>query len=83
MLTTEATPEPVFELLPASGFYDVADSHRFATEIGWAHETGITVGCNPPYGDLFCGPQTLTRGQMSAFIARALELAAPEGANTF
>ena len=83
MLTTEATPEPVFKLLPASGFYDVADSHRFATEIGWAHETGITVGCNPPYGDLFCGPQTLTRGQMSAFIARALELAAPEGANTF
>jgi hypothetical protein len=36
---------------------------------------GITKGCNPPVNDLFCPAESVTRGQMAAFLARALDLA--------
>lgn len=32
----------------------------------------ITVGCNPPTNDQYCGPRDLTRGHIAAFIKRAL-----------
>ena len=32
---------------------------------------GITFGCNPPRNDRFCPDDSVTRGQMAAFIARA------------
>jgi len=35
---------------------------------------GITVGCNPPANDRFCPAKRVTRGEMAAFIKRALEL---------
>jgi murein DD-endopeptidase MepM/ murein hydrolase activator NlpD len=40
---------------------------------------GITVGCNPPYNDRFCPERNITRGEMSAFLARALHLSAMTG----
>jgi hypothetical protein len=35
-------------------------------------QAGITVGCNPPSNDRFCPNQEVTRGQMAAFLKRAL-----------
>ena len=37
---------------------------------------GITRGCNPPVNDLYCPSNSVTRGQMAAFINRALNLPA-------
>lgn len=33
---------------------------------------GITSGCNPPTNDLYCPKDILTRGQIAAFLRRAL-----------
>lgn len=44
-----------------------ADIERLAT-------AGITMGCNPPANDRFCPDHKVTRGQMAAFLARALNL---------
>ena len=35
---------------------------------------GITRGCNPPVNDRFCPDSVVTRGQMAAFLTRALGL---------
>ena len=35
---------------------------------------GITVGCNPPFNDMFCPTDTLTRAQAATFVARAFGL---------
>lgn len=40
---------------------------------------GITVGCNPPLNNEFCPERHITRGEMAAFIARALGLSAMSG----
>jgi len=40
---------------------------------------GITVGCNPPSNDQFCPDRDISRGEMAAFIARAMNLAAMTG----
>jgi hypothetical protein len=42
---------------------------------------GITLGCNPPANDEFCGVDTLTRGEAAAFLNRALNL--PSSATDF
>lgn len=55
-------------------FADVPASHTFAVEIDWLAVTGITRGCNPPQNDLFCPEGVVTRGQMAAFLVRALGL---------
>src|SRR5690606_16340462 len=35
---------------------------------------GITRGCNPPLNDRFCPTDSVTRGQMAAFLVRTLSL---------
>jgi hypothetical protein len=47
----------------------------FAADIAWLVSQGIGRGCNPPFNDLFCGEDPVTRGQMAAFLSRALGLA--------
>jgi hypothetical protein len=37
-------------------------------------QLGITLGCNPPANDMFCPQRPLTRGEMTAFLRRMLEL---------
>jgi hypothetical protein len=37
---------------------------------------GVTKGCNPPVNNLFCPADPVTRGQMAAFLDRALDLPA-------
>jgi hypothetical protein len=48
----------------------------FAGDIGRLAAAGITKGCNPPTNDRFCPGDNVTRGQMAAFLTRALSLPA-------
>ena len=43
---------------------------------------GITKGCNPPLNDRYCPANSITRGQMAAFLVRALDLP-PAAADKF
>jgi hypothetical protein len=55
------------------------DTSVFVADIEWLADAGITKGCNPPVNDRFCPDQAVTRGQMAAFLDRALELPQPTG----
>lgn len=57
-----------------SGFVDTGGS-EFSADIGALAASGITRGCNPPINDRFCPDDPVTRGQMAAFLTRALDLA--------
>ncbi len=58
---------------PVGGFRDTgATVHE--TNIEKLAFAEITKGCNPPRNDLFCPDQSVTRGQMAAFLVRALDL---------
>jgi hypothetical protein len=48
--------------------------HVFGWDIVWLAQTGVTRGCNPPANTLFCPDDYVTRGQMAAFLVRALGL---------
>ncbi|MFP4555046.1 MAG: S8 family serine peptidase, partial [Actinomycetota bacterium] len=56
------------------GFVDVPEDSTFAGDIGRLATAGITRGCNPPTNDMFCPDDPVTRGQMAAFVVRALGL---------
>jgi hypothetical protein len=45
-------------------------------------QAGITVGCNPPTNDRFCPNDYVTRGQMAAFLKRALSNASAAGVSS-
>ena len=53
-------------------FTDVPDTNTFHADIEWLAEEGITKGCNPPVNDKFCPNDNVTRGQMAAFLVRAM-----------
>ncbi len=65
------------------GFADVPASHLFFDDIAWLADQGITRGCNPPDNTLFCPDEFVTRGQMAAFLVRALHYTAGAGADLF
>ena len=67
---------------PPVTFTDTAGS-VFAADIQWLGNTGITKGCNPPDNDMFCPGAVVTRGQMAAFLVRALGLTDDGGGNSF
>lgn len=62
--------------------YSGDDSGRFLDDDDSVHEAdievldalGITRGCNPPLNDRYCPEDQVTRGQMAAFLSRALGL---------
>lgn len=58
--------------LAAARFFDTA-GHTFAADIGALADAGITKGCDPPANDRFCPDAPVTRGQMAAFLRRALQ----------
>ena len=66
--------------LPAFGALDPGGS--FVDDDGSVHESDIeaiaaadiTRGCNPPWNDEFCPSSPVTRGEMAAFLVRALGL---------
>ena len=51
-------------------FTDIAGS-SFKADIEWLYDSGITKGCS---ATLFCPDASVTRGQMAAFLDRALSL---------
>jgi len=63
-----------------SGFSDAPAGHVFEAPITWLHTESITHGCDPPANTHFCPDETVTRGQMAAFLTRALSLT--EGGDT-
>jgi hypothetical protein len=63
-------------------FYDVAGS-VFADDILWMYDEGITKGCNPPYNNRYCPNDSVTRGQMAAFLVRTLGLSEGVGSDAF
>jgi hypothetical protein len=60
--------------LPAASGIDFVDddTSMFETDIERLASRGITLGCNPPANDRFCPDQEVTRGQMAAFLVRAM-----------
>lgn len=62
-------------LPPGDGidFYDDNGS-KFESDVEALAAAGITTGCNPPSNTNFCPDDYVTRGQMAAFLARALDL---------
>ncbi len=65
-----------------SGYFTDDNGRTLEADIDAIAEAGITRGCNPPANTLFCPTQRLTRGQMAAFLVRALELPS-SGTNHF
>lgn len=59
-------------------FDDVVGS-VFASDIEWLAGTRITSGCAP---NLFCPEEPVTRGQMAAFLRRALDLPSVQAPST-
>lgn len=58
---------------PGNPFGDTTGS-IFESDITRLAVEGITKGCNPPVNDRYCPDDLVTRGQMAAFLTRALEL---------
>jgi hypothetical protein len=63
-------------------FTDIGSS-PFEIDILWLAGEGITQGCNPPVNDRFCPNDRVTRGQMAAFLVRALSLPPAGGVDSF
>ncbi len=61
---------------PTSGTFIDDDDSIFEANIEALAAAGITKGCNPPQNDRFCPNDAVTRGQMAAFLVRALTLPA-------
>ncbi len=66
------TVTDIYETPTTPTFDDVPVGHTFFADIEWLAADGITKGCNPPGNDLFCPDASVTRGQMAAFLHRAL-----------
>ena len=48
------------------------DDSIFEGDIDKLGTAGVTKGCNPPVNDMYCPGSVVTRGQMAAFLHRAL-----------
>ena len=67
---------------PDDPFTDVGDSVHIAN-INALAGAGVTRGCNPPVNDRFCPKDSITRGQLAAFLVRGLGLTDDGGGNQF
>jgi plastocyanin len=70
-----ALPLLAAELPPGGTFLD-DDQNVHEGYIEAIAAEGITRGCNPPTNDRYCPADEVTRGQMAAFLVRALDLPA-------
>jgi len=68
--TVPATAAP----LAAGGSFRDDDGNVHEGAIEAIAAAGITKGCNPPTNDRYCPTDSVTRGQMAAFLVRALGL---------
>ena len=61
-------------VLPPGGSFTDDDGNVHEGNIEAIAAVGITKGCNPPANNHYCPASSLTRGQMAAFVRRALDL---------
>lgn len=64
--TRQIAPAPA-----SASFIDVPTSHPFFNEVEQMRKSGVTLGCG---GGQYCPDQVVTRGQMAAFLTRAMGL---------
>lgn len=72
---------PAFGQLPPGGTFVDDDGSIHEADIEAIAAADITRGCNPPWEDEFCPTDAVTRGEMAAFLTRALDL--PGGPDRF
>jgi hypothetical protein len=60
--------------LPAGGTFVDDNGSPHEGNIEAIFSAAITRGCNPPANDRYCPGRVVDRGQMAAFLNRALEL---------
>ena len=77
-------------LVRALHYTEIADDYFiddngniFENAINRLRTAGVTQGCNPPTNNRFCPDDLVTRGQMAAFLVRALDLPAYTGPDRF
>ena len=70
-------------LCDESGSFSDDDGNTFELDIEWMNRQAITKGCNPPTNDEFCPNDFVTRGQMAAFLVRALGYTDDGGGDLF
>lgn len=75
------TALPAVGQLPPGGTFVDDDGSVHEEDIEAIRAADITRGCNPPRNDRFCPDDPVTRGEMAAFLARALGL--PPGPDRF
>jgi len=63
---------PAAAVDPGGSFVD-DDGNVHESAIEAVAAAGITRGCNPPDNDRYCPSDPVTRGQMAAFLVRALD----------
>lgn len=71
-----------YHQLETQPYADVGWDDLFAEEIDWMGDSGISLGCNPPTNNRYCPNDPVTRGQMAAFLHRALGDTLPTGDTT-
>jgi hypothetical protein len=67
-------------IMPAAAADSLSPGGTIVDDDGGTHEPDIeaiaaeqiTLGCNPPARDRFCPDDPVTRGQMAAFLTRAV-----------
>jgi hypothetical protein len=59
---------------PPGGTFTDDDGNTHEGDIEAIAAEDITRGCNPPFQDRYCPDDDVTRGQMAAFIRRALNI---------
>ncbi len=77
--------------VPATAASALPPGGTFTDDDGSVHEgyieaiaaAGITSGCNPPLNDRYCPSRAVTRGEMAAFLVRALGLTNDGGQDWF
>ena len=66
--------EPLSATVRTARFFIDTVGHVFYQDVLWLSGLDITRGCNPPVNDRYCPDDPVTRGQMAAFMNRALGL---------
>jgi len=69
--------------LPPGGTFTDDDGNTHEGNIEAIAAEGITRGCNPPTNDLYCPDDPVTRGQMAAFLVRAMGYTDDGGGDLF
>ena len=72
-IVAQARSEADFSVYATSwnNYFDDLGASTFRSDIIWLADSGITTGCS---AGLFCPNDSVTRGQMAAFLDRALHL---------